>query len=32
VVGVRDHFEIWGRGIWQEYQAKLEAEGNKIPF
>ena len=32
VVGVRDHFEIWDRGIWQEYQAKLEAEGNKIPF
>jgi MraZ protein len=32
VVGVRDHFEIWDRGIWQEYQAKLEVEGNKIPF
>jgi MraZ protein len=32
VVGVRDHFEIWDRTIWEEYQARLEAEGNKIPF
>lgn len=32
VAGVRDHFEIWDRGTWEEYQARLDAEGNKIPF
>ena len=32
VAGVRDHFEIWDRGRWQEYQDKLEAEGGTIPF
>lgn len=32
VAGVRDHFEIWDRGTWQEYQARLDAEGNSIPF
>jgi MraZ protein len=32
IAGVRDHFEIWDRGVWQEYQARLEAEGNTIPF
>lgn len=32
VVGVRDHFEIWNRAIWQAYQERLDAEGNSIPF
>lgn len=32
VAGVRDHFEIWDRAAWQEYQEKLEAEGGAIPF
>jgi MraZ protein len=32
IAGVRDHFEIWNRAIWQAYQEKLEAEGNTIPF
>ena len=32
VVGVRDHFEIWDRTIWQKYQERLEAEGERIPF
>ncbi len=32
VVGVRDHFEIWERTIWQKYQERLEAEGEGIPF
>ena len=32
VAGVRDHFEIWDRATWQEYQARLDAEGSKIPF
>jgi MraZ protein len=32
IAGVRDHFEIWDHGVWQEYQARLEAEGNTIPF
>ena len=32
VAGVRDHFEIWDRASWQEYQARLDAEGSKIPF
>jgi MraZ protein len=32
VVGVRDHFEIWDRTIWQKYQERLEAEGEGIPF
>jgi MraZ protein len=32
VAGVRDHIEIWDRGTWQEYQNRLDAEGNGIPF
>ncbi len=32
VVGVRDHFEIWDRAIWQAYQERLDAEGNTVPF
>jgi MraZ protein len=32
IAGVRDHFEIWDRGVWLEYQERLEAEGNAIPF
>ena len=32
VVGVRDHFEIWDRAVWQSYQERLDAEGNGIPF
>ena len=32
VAGMRDHFEIWDRASWQEYQDKLEAEGGSIPF
>lgn len=32
VVGVRDHFEIWNRAIWQAYQERLDSEGNSIPF
>jgi len=32
VAGVRDHFEIWDRAIWQDYQNRLDAEGNGIPF
>ena len=32
VAGVRDHFEIWDRATWIEYQAKLEQEGNGNPF
>lgn len=32
VAGVRDHIEIWDRVIWQEYQNRLDAEGNGIPF
>ena len=32
VVGVRDHFEIWDRATWQDYQNRLDAEGNGIPF
>ena|SRR5437763_7673217 len=32
VAGVRDHFEIWDRTTWREYQEKLDAEGNKISF
>ena len=32
VAGVRDHFEIWDRASWIEYQAKLEQEGNGNPF
>jgi MraZ protein len=32
VAGVRDHFEIWDRATWQEYQARLDAEGGTIPF
>src|SRR5579864_1874198 len=32
VAGVRDHIEIWDRTTWQEYQRKLDQEGNGIPF
>ncbi|GAC1566060.1 MAG: division/cell wall cluster transcriptional repressor MraZ [Ktedonobacteraceae bacterium] len=32
VAGVRDHFEIWDRFTWQDYQNRMDAEGNKIPF
>ena len=32
VAGVRDHFEIWDRATWQQYQAKLDEEGTGIPF
>jgi transcriptional regulator MraZ len=32
VAGVRDHFEIWNRATWEEYQSKLEQEGNGSPF
>lgn len=32
IAGVRDHFEIWDRAVWQAYQERLEAEGNTIPF
>jgi MraZ protein len=32
IAGVRDHFEIWDREVWLEYQERLEAEGNTIPF
>jgi MraZ protein len=32
VAGVRDHFEIWDRAAWQEYQDRLDAQGNGIPF
>ncbi len=32
VVGVRDHFEIWDRGLWQAYQERLDTEGNNVPF
>lgn len=32
IAGVRDHFEIWDRAIWQAYQERLESEGNSIPF
>ncbi len=32
VAGVRDHFEIWDRTRWQEYQERLDNEGNSIPF
>jgi MraZ protein len=32
VAGVRDHIEIWDRATWQEYQNRLDAEGNGIPF
>jgi MraZ protein len=32
VAGVRDHFEIWDRATWQQYQERLDAEGASIPF
>ena len=32
VAGVRDHIEIWDRGTWQEYQEKLDQDGNGSPF
>ncbi len=32
VAGVRDHIEIWDRATWQEYQQRLDAESNGVPF
>jgi MraZ protein len=32
VTGVRDHIEVWDRQSWQEYQQRLDAEGNGVPF
>jgi len=32
IAGVRDHFEIWDRTVWQTYQERLEVEGNTVPF
>jgi MraZ protein len=32
VAGVRDHFEIWDRAAWLNYQERLDAEGSEIPF
>ena len=32
VAGVRDHFEIWDRATWQQYQERLDTEGTTIPF
>jgi MraZ protein len=32
VAGVRDHIEIWDRAAWQEYQERLDAEGDIVPF
>ncbi len=32
VAGVRDHFEIWDRTAWQNYQERFDAEGSQIPF
>lgn len=32
VVGVRDHFEIWDRAIWQKYQERLDSEGSTMIF
>jgi MraZ protein len=32
IAGVRDHIEIWERTAWQAYQARLDAEGSRIPF
>ncbi|MGZ3615541.1 MAG: division/cell wall cluster transcriptional repressor MraZ [Ktedonobacteraceae bacterium] len=32
VAGVRDHIEIWDRGTWQDYQAKLDQDANGSPF
>ncbi|HTI14105.1 MAG TPA: division/cell wall cluster transcriptional repressor MraZ [Dictyobacter sp.] len=32
IAGVRDHFEIWDRTVWREYQDRLDTEGSKIPF
>ena len=32
VAGVRDHFEIWDRATWQDYQNRLDTEGDGIPF
>jgi MraZ protein len=32
VAGVRDHFEIWDRAVWLNYQERLDAEGSEIPF
>jgi MraZ protein len=32
VAGVRDHFEIWDRATWQEYQRRIGQEGNGSPF
>ena len=32
IAGVRDHFEIWNRALWRQYQEQLEAGGGSIPF
>ncbi len=32
VVGVRDHFEIWDRVTWQDYQERLDSEGSTPSF
>jgi MraZ protein len=32
VAGVRDHIEIWDRASWEDYQAKLDQDGNGSPF
>lgn len=32
IAGVRDHFEIWDRAVWQAYQERLDTEGIGIPF
>lgn len=32
VAGVRDHFEIWDRATWQDYQKRLDEQGNGSPF
>jgi len=32
VAGVRDHFEIWDRGMWQADEARREAEGGNLPL
>jgi MraZ protein len=32
IAGVRDHFEIWDRAIWQQYQERLATEGNYTSF
>jgi len=32
VAGVRDHFEIWDRAMWQADEARREAEGGNLPL